>query len=368
MIPVDGATVTEVAHAALTDQEATVVSWTCEPIHWQAIAPTTGALDRYRGIADDGRPWSAVRKVLTRPPGAAGSNWERESAIYASGMLGDLPGIRAPRCYRIDHGDGEVALWLEEVTDTVGRWPVSRYAIAARHLGRFNGNYLAGRPLPDRALLRTDWLRSWVGAIESRVGTLDDPAVTDVPRVRRLLPPALHGRVRRLHQHRETLLAALDAQPQTFSHLDAWRTNLIANDRGPDPETVVIDWSVAGLAPAGQELAVLVTGSRTWLDVAAEDGPALEHETFAAYIEGLREGGWQGSEAAVRFAYCASAGLWAGIAMPVWLRWFADPARQEWVERKYGRPLDDAVGPLGQFLEYALDLSDEALDTVGSVT
>ena len=58
-----------------------------------------------------------MRKVLTRPTRAAGNNWEREATIYASRMRGDLPGIRAPRCYRIDHGKGEVALWLEDVTD-----------------------------------------------------------------------------------------------------------------------------------------------------------------------------------------------------------------------------------------------------------
>lgn len=368
MRSLDDADLTEVARAALGDPGATDVSWTREPIQWQSIARTTGALDRYHGTAAGGRPWSAVRKVLARPPGTVGDSWEREAAIYASGMLLDIPGIRAPRCYRIDREADRVALWLEDVPDTVGQWPIGRYATAARHLGTFNGSYLAGRELPKPELLRTDWLRGWVRSLVPRIATLDDAAVTDHPRVRRLLPTALHGKVRRLHVDREILLAALDAQPQTLSHLDAWRTNLIASDRGHEPETVVIDWSVVGRAPAGQELAVLVTGSRTWLDVPAEDGPALERETFAAYLDGLRAAGWRGSEAAVRFAYCATAGLWAGIAVPVWLTWFTDPAREGWFERKLRRSLDDAIEPVGQFLEYALALSDEAFDTVTLAT
>lgn len=365
MLPPDDATLTDVARAALGDPKAAILSWGSEPIAWQAIARTTGAIDRYSGVAYDGRTWSAVRKVLVRPPEATGSNWKREAVIYGSRMLDALPGIRAPRCYRIDRGTDVVVLWLEEVTDAVGRWPVHRYATAARHLGRFNGSYLADRPLPNRAMLRTDWLRSWVRSLESRIVTLDDPAVMGLPRVRGLLPAALYDKIRRLHRHRETLLAALDAQPQTFSHLDAWRTNLVACDRGTEQVTVVIDWSVVGLAPAGQELAVLVMGSRTWLDVPPEDGAALERETFAAYVDGLREAGYRGSEAAVRFAYCASAALWGGIAIPTWFRWFANPAQQEWLERKLGRSLDEAVGPVGQFLEYSLGLGDEALEGIG---
>lgn len=126
-------------------------------------------------------------------------------------------------------------------------------------------------------------------------------------------------------------------------------------------ETVAIDWSLLGLAPAGQEIAVFVTGTRVWLSLGPADAAALGELSFHSYLDGLRDAGWTGSEAEIRFAYAASAALWAGIPAPVWLRWFTLPARRKWLERKFGMTLEDAAEPFGAFIGYALDLGDEAL-------
>jgi hypothetical protein len=244
-------------------------------------------------------------------------------------------------------------------------WPLSRYAIAARDLGRFNGAYLAGRTLPERPPLGTDWLAGWVAMTGQRAPEfLDDPAVTGHELVRRALPGEWIDRLRALQGERSRLLAALDDLPRTVSHLDAWRANLIARDTDSTTETVAIDWSLLGLAPAGQELAVFVTGARVWLTLGAADAEALGETSFTSYLEGLRDAGWVGAESEVRFAYAASAALWAGIPAPLWLRWFTLPARREWLERKFGMPLEEAAEPFGAFVGFALDLADEALAAV----
>jgi hypothetical protein len=59
-------------------------------------------------------------------------------------------GLSAPRCLEIrTHADGTTWLWLEDVGgDAEPAWPVSRYGLAAYHLGRFNGSYRDSAALP----------------------------------------------------------------------------------------------------------------------------------------------------------------------------------------------------------------------------
>ena len=359
----DAAMITRVARAALGDPRAEVASWDGAPLSWLAIAPTTAEVVRYSGTSADGRPWSAILKVLRRPETGSTADWRREADVYASGFLESLPpGITAPRVYAIDDADNQVSLWLEDVAESVSAWPLDRYAVAARDLGRFNGAYLAGRAKPDAPSLRSDWLAGWLAMTgESGAEALEDPGVTDHEFVRRAVPRADLDRVRALYGQRARLLAALERLPPTVSHLDAWRANLIARDTAGRTETVAIDWSLLGLAPVGQEIAVFVTGPRLWLSLKPADADAIGELSFASYLDGLRRAGWLGAEADVRFAYAASAALWAGIPAPLWLRWFTLPARREWLERKFGMPLEDAAEPFGRFIGFALDLADEAL-------
>jgi hypothetical protein len=358
-----GSTIARVAQVALGDPRADVATWERTPLSWLAIASTTAELVRYRGSSADGRPWSAILKVLRRPETGSTADWRREADVYASGFLDSLPpGITAPRVYAIDSVEEEVSVWLEDVVESVPVWPLARYAVAARDLGRFNGAYLAGRPKPDAPALRNDWLASWVTMLGDRgAEALDDPEMTNHELVRRAVPRTNFDRMRTLYAQRGRLIAALERLPHTVSHLDAWRANLIARDSGEATETVAIDWSLLGLAPAGQEVAVFVNGARVWLLLDAAEADAIGELSFSSYLDGLRDAGWAGADGDVRFAYAASVPLWSGIAAPLWLRWFTLPARREWLERKFGMPLEDAAEPFGRFIGFALDLADEAL-------
>lgn len=359
----EASTITRVARAAVGDVDADVANWERTPLAWLAIARTTAELARYSGTTTDGRAWSAIRKVLRRPEAWKTNDWRREADVYASGFLADLPpGIAAPRLYAIvDTGD-EVHLWLEEIVESQRVWPLSRYESAARDLGRFNGAYLAGRRAPERLELRRDWLANWAASASERsLVALDDPAFRDHELVRIALPPALLDRVRAIIDDRTRLLAAIERLPATVSHLDAWRANLLSRDRDGVTQTVAIDWSVLGLAPVGQEIAVFVTGARVWLGVTGEDAAALGDLSFRAYVAGLRDAGWSGPEANVRLGYAASAALWAVTAAALWLLWFATPARRDLLEQKFGMSLERAAGPFGEFIEFAVALGEEAL-------
>jgi hypothetical protein len=43
------------------------------------------------------------------------------------------------------------------------------------------------------------------------------------------------------------------------------------------------------------------------------------------------------------------------------LHWFTIPDRRDWLERRFAMPLEEAAGPFGRFVHFALELGDEAL-------
>jgi hypothetical protein len=332
--------------------------------------PNARALFRWSGRAlVDGveREWSLILKVWGRDSKTDAAEqwtyWKREFLAYSSGILDELPGISAPRLFGATD-EGDVALvWLEEIAEkTQGRWPTDRYALAALHLGRFNGAYLAGRPVPDAPFLTRTYLRSWTNWIPWS-DSIRSPDAWSRRMVAEAIPAPPIERLERLHSMVAILFDRLEALPQTFSHLDAWRANLIsARSPSGDDCTIAIDWSFVGLAPAGQEVAILVGGSHIWLDADPDQLATMSRRTFTAYVEGLGEAGWRGDEGVVRFAYAASAALYMVPPLPLWLRRIADPARREWIERKCGREAHEIVRGWALLLDHLLGLADEAYE------
>jgi hypothetical protein len=325
----------EVVRVALGEPAAGLGAWDAVPLRGGSGAGSLGgesALYALTGTARVGaaeRPWSAVLKVLAPAPDrddpADARYWKREPLLYRSGLLEDLPGgLRAPRCYGCDDlADGTVWLWLERVREDGDRaWPPARWALAARHLGRFNGAYLARRPLPRTPWLVGGRLRAVVEAQAPLVARI--AAAPDDPAVRRWWPGPVVAAIRRLWDERGALCAALERLPQTFGHGDAIRRNLLAHRperagaagaaagaQGAE-ETVAIDWEFAGHYAAGEEVGQTLSVASAFYDVAPAELPALDAALFAGYLAGLRDAGWSGGPAAerrVRFAYAAHAAL-----------------------------------------------------------
>ena len=158
----------------------------------------------------------------------------------------------------------------------------------------------------------------------------------------------------------------LDQLPKTFGHLDAAPSNVFARrDPSGQAQTVAIDWSHAGIAEIGHDIAPLVFFS--FLDdrldparVASGQRRWTEH-VFAGYVRGLQEAGWQGDPKAARFGYAASLALRYGLScLRRPLSYGLDESGQSWVEQVRGRPIGEVLDHFAAVHRFVLDRADEA--------
>jgi hypothetical protein len=363
-----------VVRVALGAPGAALGAWEAAPLLGGAGASNPArALGLLRGVARVGpaeQSWSVILKgfapVADRDDPAHIDYWKREWLLYHSGLLDTLPaGLRAPRCYRCDElADGTVWLWLEHVREDGERaWLPERWALAARHLGQFNGAYLAGRPLPHAPWLGGRRLRTWVERHRPLVAQI--AAAPHNPDVRRWWPQPVVDAILRLWEERGTFYAALERLPQTFCHGDAIRRNLLAR-RGEDgsEETVGIDWEYAGRYAVGEEIGQTLSVAGAFFDMEPADLSALDAALFASYLAGLRDAGWRGDPRPVRFAYAAHAALRnafnaVGASVP-------DAARQAAAQQNYGHTWEELAERRAAVRPFLLTRAEEARGLLGA--
>ncbi|MFJ3669005.1 aminoglycoside phosphotransferase [Streptomyces sp. NPDC090106] len=257
---------------------------------------------------------SAVLKVLTRTKAATGrwaasddprhwNYWRREADVYASGLaqVWEPYGIRAPRLLAlVERPDGDIALWLERIEGEPGtHWPVARHVEHAHRLGTAHGKPHA----VDESWLSHHFLRQYVGGNTLGQELLDDDEAWRQPLVRDHFPEGLRHDMVRLHHDREWFLQIMESLPRTLGHLDQWPANV----RSDGPDHVLFDWAFTGDGALGEDLGNYLPDSVFDLFVPAERLPGYAADAYAAYLDGLRESGWQGDERLVRLGVCASA-------------------------------------------------------------
>lgn len=374
---IDARTLSPVVALLLGSTDVRVVTFVAEPITYKSSNPVSVALVRFRGtaeVAGDVRPWSVVLKA-TADPGDVPfgrfrldetarallrdvGRWDREALFYESDLTDGFEGdLVAPRCFRVDRAPGRAWLWLDDVEEDMPRWDAWRYALAARHLGAFNARWLGS----DRALpewVSRDPIVSWTEAMGSTLpGFLANDAIWSDPTVRAELPGDAREELGRLWARRASLYAILRSLPHGFAHLDAFRGNLLSRRRGDRPQTVAIDWSFAGLAPVGAEVSQLVCAS-VFYQGEPLDPWLLDGETFAAYVEGLREGGCAvGTELVRRGCLAATVVRWSFVVLPLALA--ADPDLRASVEARSGTPYREHMARLGQKIRYTQERLQE---------
>lgn len=352
---------------ALARESVVPTDWQVHPLGGGRGEITGGVYRVVGGGHDQGHrvSWSLVLKVVPEPEqdddSAAYNYWKREFGIYQAGLLADLPGITAPRCWGACDRPGEGTwLWLEDIAGPRDEtWRERDYAQAARDLGQFGAAYLKERPLPRGACLSDRMLRKGCAFFAPYLRDL--PATLDHPLVRQVCPAELATRLERLWAAREALLRKVEDLPQTFCHLDAIRRNLHRCEGTDSTRTVALDWEWAGIGALGEDLAPLVAGSLCMGDAAAAGGRRLDVVAFTGYIDGLSDGGWRGNPAEVRFAYSAHCALRYGL----WGAWLAGQlAREEdghaTVSAFFARPLGAVVEQFALLLPLLLDHADEA--------
>ncbi len=299
---------------------AAAEAWTCQRLAGSGRGVGTWRLRGDAAVGDKSREWALVLKGWapteenTHPDAWDWPN--REAELYLSGNLEALPpGVRAPRCFdSLVREDGSIWIWLEDLGDAGHPRSLDDYVTAARHLGRFNGAFLAGWPLPAGQGLGRTWLARWVEAAAPEMALLLDGI--DHPRVRAAYPPKIVETFGALWMSRRHLLDRLDRLPATFCHRDAFGRNLfLREDDAGDVETIAIDWEFAGIGFPGEDLTALVAATAMFMDIATEDIEPLERDAMTAYLVGLRETGWSGNPADVHTAYALSAALRFGVGM-----------------------------------------------------
>jgi hypothetical protein len=215
----------------------------------------------------NGQGWSAVVKVIRRPDDGLG--WDhgaREVAAHRAGLLAALPpGVRAPRCLAVlERDDGTTALWLEGIEGpTAAHWPFAWYRTAAAGVGRMQGAFVAGVPLPEG-----EWVNR--GAIGQYVA--DHPCDEGV------------GSRLRCDDH---VIDALECLPRTLCHFDLHPRNMIVGDG----DIVVLDWSSVGTGCLGEDPSTLVASAILDGHVPPERLRELFLEVTAGYSDGLRAAG-----------------------------------------------------------------------------
>ncbi|HKE73559.1 MAG TPA: hypothetical protein VKB57_08090 [Acidimicrobiales bacterium] len=292
---------------------------------------------------------TAIVKVLAPAPEATGFWrpgtavdhwywWRREADAFASGLLPTLAGgLRAPACRLVAvRDDGSVALWLEDLAGTPGPvWRLTRYRAAARHLGAAQGEFVAGRALPDEPWLSRGWLADYLAG---RAGDGEAAADADAwrhPLVAACFPDPPVEAAAALWADRGRALAALDALPQTLTHHDLHPANLF----DAAGETAVIDWAFVGRAGMGEDAGALVAEAVLDFYVPAADLDALHEAVAAGYHEGLRAAGVAVDAERVRAAMAA--GVAAKFA---WVPGALVRAAAEGREQLNRRPLAEAIG------------------------
>lgn len=329
-----------------------------EPGPWEAVPLDEGASGRSCHLISGsagGRPWRLVVKVFAPAPGQDDPRdpgyFRREPLLHASGLLGGGGGLRGPRCHgRDEPTPGAERLWMEFVEDD-GPWGPPRWALAARHLGRWNAAHPARAGTP--AWLGGGRLRAVLGRSEPLVARI--AAARDDPRVRGFWPEPVVAALLRLWEERERFCAALERLPQFLGHGDAIRRNLRG---GADGETIAIDWEFAGSYAPGEEVGQTLSVAAAFFEAEPGDLPELDAALSAAYLAGLAEGGWRGEPRAVRFAlaaHCALRNAFNAVGATAPSAAGRDPAL-----RRYGRPWEALAERRAAIRPFLLARAEEA--------
>jgi hypothetical protein len=319
-----------IARQALKRNNFRIQGWRARKVEGGTGNPVILGSYRFEGVGVDCNEWldwSIILKVIQSPANLGYDNlgegddqthwnyWKRELLLYQSGWLESLPeGIRSPLCYDAAEIPGNMGgIWLEDVKDSFsGTWPLHRYALAARHLGRLNGIYISRRELPTFPWLSRQRIRQWLGTIPWQDFPWDHPLVWQQ------FPNPEMDSFRSMLQDNQRFLAKLDQIPKTICHGDTYPTNFISRHMPRSQEqTVAMNWAQAGIEPLGDDLGQLVYG--TYMNLKSYKLRDISETLFTCYVNGLQDSGCRVDTQLVRFGYTASAAFRVGLFKLVFL-------------------------------------------------
>ena len=367
--------ITNIACFALSVPEATVSSWHCAPIAYANVGGDSRGLFRINGTATTSGQrcnWTVILKVFRPLPDGSTTSvvsnhyWKREALAYTSGLVTKLPeGVRVPRCYDVEEmEDGSLWLWMEEVqSDVAPPWPLSRFRLAAYHLGLLNGQYLVPHSLPQYEWLSNSMTRAWAEENAYTISLIEQTEVWEVPPLCLTFTQPVRERLLHLWDERETFYETLASLPTTLCHHDVGHRNLFSSrTRTGVEQTMLIDWELVGYGAVGEELGNLFAPALINFEVEQAQAQELANALLDGYTEGLNATGWQGDVQMVRLGFAISAifrWVFASAGWPVAI--VTDPsgrAKQQTLEQ-WGKPLEQVYQQWAGLTYYLLNLAEE---------
>lgn len=365
----DAPTLMPLVERALGVSVCRVYDWRVKPVSGGFAAPVW-RLQGYADLPSGQASWSLILKVPSTEV-QYGDPWGgvREPAVYSSGFRSPVADrLRLPHCYGVvEQTEGRPWIWLEDVRhDPSPKWTAARYVEVARCLGRFNGAFMTGHPLPA-------W--PWLDA-KSQLHQLVDiflPAPDSVAagacfwHEQGDSAAAVLDRYADFYACHQDLLVLVDRLPLTLCHGDTLQRNLLVRETpGADLEVVAIDWSQTGMSVPGADAAHMISMAAGFAHIIPGQMPELDRVVFPAYVQGLRDAGWQGDERLVRLGYAAASALWDGLILVGSMTLLYRLAEERaWMPSVFGWP----AAEIGQYwlamLEYHLKLADEARQLAG---
>jgi hypothetical protein len=356
---------------ALGAPDLSITSWDARLVKggWEFPRRTIARLSGEARIPgqDDRRSWSLYFKVARKVGRGVTSNiadpYQREALFYKSGYFDDLPGAAsAPQCLDVLEPEGDVPwVFLEEVEgSTHEKWPISRYGIAARHLGHLHGGFLTDRPLPKETWAnRSEWLVWQREEAPARCTEALDRACTHALSSR-FYENTLGMRAWDFLNKNKAFSDALCSLPVTLIHGDMHRNNLIARDDGENEETIFIDWDASGIAQMGIDTGTLIGTSAIFNPPLVASLLDFVELVFESYLAGLRDAGWKGPKAVVRFAIVGYIACIFGMGAPPTLDRVLNEESRSGMEQWWNRPAEEIVEGLARSHEQLLDFGEEA--------
>jgi hypothetical protein len=242
--------------------------------------------------------------------------WKREALVYQSGILNQLPaGIRAPECYAVEEKqNGDIWIWLEDINieNLQSDWSLHQMKKVSYLLGKFNGRYLSGTPLPAHSFLCRNWLKSWVNACTAYAKPIQvQKAIWDCYRnvIGHTSPAADIWNEYCLNRTRvNNLLETLDRLPRVFAHQDVHWDNIFIEQVEERHSIIAMDWQFASISGVGEELGRMFGYALLKGKIPVEMVEEYKESLFKNYLQGIRDSGWNGNANLPRFGFCAAAG------------------------------------------------------------
>ncbi|MHA7967520.1 hypothetical protein ACX93W_25690 [Paenibacillus sp. CAU 1782] len=240
--------------------------------------------------------------------------WKREVLVYQSGMLSRLPlSIRAPLCHAVEeHPDGDVWIWLEDMAIEAiqSDWSFAHMSKISHLLGKYNGVYITGTPLPTESFLCHSWLRSWVEVCVAYTKPIEEQKVIWDSCLEDFNGNSSMWELYQINRHRvNSLLETRELLPRVFTHQDVHWDNIFIEQVNGIDSLLAIDWQFASISGVGEELGRMFGYALIKNKIPINKVEEYKEALFQSYLQGLRDKGWKGNSKLVRFGFIASTSL-----------------------------------------------------------